>query len=436
MTPRPDGGGPTRILITHFYSRTNKGDAALASVLISELRRQFGDPELSLLTPDRTEPGETFEGVPLESNFAYLSSFRFTKKVHKLGYAIALVFSTVVFCLARRRLRIDLWLPTDLRKVVQRYADADLVIPVGGGYMGGGRTVNSIFNTVLTLHPLVLAWLLGKPTVVFSQSFGPYKYRIERLLVRWVLNTCVILTLVREDESMAFLHGIGVPDPVRSVDSGFLLDSGDASADLRSRFGLPADQLLIGVTGRHWLDPDPQDRYESAVAQTIDHLCEHHDAHIVFVPQVTAAFFDDDDRVANRSIADRTVHRDRVHVLEDELDPHEVKAVIEDIDLMIGTRFHSIIFSLTSYVPAVAIQYNHKASGIMSDLDLGDWLIMIDQVTEPALTALCERLIAEAPSYRKHLRAVIPPYQEEARRAVVLAQDAFDWFVRRDPGPG
>jgi colanic acid/amylovoran biosynthesis protein len=288
------------------------------------------------------------------------------------------------------------------------------------------------------LHPLILSRLLGKPTVLFSQSFGPFKYGAERRLIGLVVNRCVTLALVREDQSMDFLVGVGVTNAIRSVDSGFLLNADGATSDLRRALGLRPDQLVVGVTALSWLDPGGQARYEVSMAGLADHLISNHGAFIVFIPQVTAAFFNDDDRVVARSIAERVTHRDRIYLLEEELNCHELKAIYEDIDLLIGTRFHSVIFSLTSQVPALVVQYNHKASGIMEDLELGKWVVNIEDVSIPTMTRKVDELVEAAPRYRDHLASIIPQYQRKAREAAELTRLAYESFValRRASGNG
>jgi polysaccharide pyruvyl transferase WcaK-like protein len=77
------------------------------------------------------------------------------------------------------------------------------------------------------------------------------------------------------------------------------------------------------------------------------------------------------------------------------------------------------------------IQYNHKASGIMTDLDLSEWVVNIEDTSTPKLIRMVDQLIESAQDYRTHLAAVIPPYVERAREAVELTQQAFNLSVAR-----
>jgi colanic acid/amylovoran biosynthesis protein len=89
---------------------------------------------------------------------------------------------------------------------------------------------------------------------------------------------------------------------------------------------------------------------------------------------------------------------------------HELKSLYANLDFLIGTRFHSVIFSLASFVPCIAIEYEHKTGGIMRELGLHRWVIPFEDVTAERLQSLFDELIQNADSYRAYLREVIPPY--------------------------
>ena len=75
-------------------------------------------------------------------------------------------------------------------------------------------------------------------------------------------------------------------------------------------------------------------------------------------------------------------------------DHRQIKAAYNQLDFLIGTRFHSVIFSLTSGVPCIAIEYEHKSRGIMRELGLEHWVLAIGDVTEARLGRLFDKLVA------------------------------------------
>lgn len=410
---------PKSILITHVYSSDNNGDAALTSVLINDLKRKFPRATLKILKLDRGEPGDTFEGVVEYPAFMSYVANKYHHPGQKLCYALGMMLITLLW--AKRRGHG--WLPHELRMVAELYQQADLVVAVGGGYIRSRRGLVNRFNIPLLLHPLLFGYFLGKPTVLYSQSVGPFMHRSERWMVAFVLKKMAAI-LIREDTSMKLLASVGVRDNVvRAIDSGFLLHS-KAKRDLRAEYDIPRGKRILGVTVRSWLKGEAQHTYEQAVARALEGMIKKHQVHVLFIPQVTASK-GDDDRVASRRVFNLMRQRASATVIEQRLNHHEIKSVYDGLDMLLGTRFHSVIFSLTSYVPVVAIEYEHKTSGIMRDLNLEQWVIAIETVTAKRLTTLLQQLIDEYEDYKTQLHESVPPYLKRAEEAVELAAAGY-----------
>jgi colanic acid/amylovoran biosynthesis protein len=116
-------------------------------------------------------------------------------------------------------------------------------------------------------------------------------------------------------------------------------------------------------------------------------------------------------------VADLIRRDQHVHVITGSYDCDQIKALYGSLDLTVGTRFHSVIFSLTALVPALAIEYEHKTGGIMKDLGLSEWVCDISEVTGPQLVELYDQLVLSAADYRTHLLRVLPGYVERAHHA-------------------
>ena len=412
-----------RVLISHAYSIENKGDAALLDVLVSDIRRQYGeDTQIDILTIDKIEPGETFSGVPLHEAFMYYALNLPKTRVGKLLYAIWIMSYTNAWALTRRGIKLPL--PKHLKDVADLYTQADMVITVGGGYFRTSGDFVTFVNLLLMLHPLRFAEILAKPTYLYTMSIGPFYHDIERRMVKRRFHNAGLI-LIREDTSLKLLENMGVTaNVVRSVDSGFLF-AGKESVRLHERLNIESSQELVGVTARKWLDAKSQEAYETELASALDAIIERHHVQVVFIPQVTSVHNSDDDRNVSRSIAARMQHVSQVHVMEDDYTHYDVKAMYDELDYIIGTRFHSVIFSLTSYVPAIAIEYEHKTSGIMRDLDLSKWTLKIEDVRSTKITDLFDELTKQKQEYVAHLRAVLPGYIQQAQGAIKLVDKAY-----------
>jgi len=409
---------PQNIIISHVYSSDNKGDAALTSVLIEDLRRTFPAARITILKLDAIKGRGRFEGVREKPSFMYYALNRYASPLLKLLYTIYMMIATLAWAACMRYTGRRLFLPAHLRQVAELYLQADLIVPVGGGYIRSRSGLRNRFNVPLLLHPLLFGWLLRKPTVLYSQSVGPFCNRLDMWAVRIVLQRMTLI-LLREDTSVALLARLGVKrNVVRAIDSGFLLQ-GRPAVDIRKCYHIPRGKLLVGVTVRAWLKGEAQVAYETAVARALDTVIQTAGAHVVFIPQVTANK-GDDDRIVSRRVHSLMQRKASATLIDDAPDHHRIKAMYDNLDILLGTRFHSVIFSLTSYVPVLAIEYEHKTSGIMRDLGLEYWVIKIEEATAQKLTTLLQKLTRHQPEYRAHLRKRLPPYVVRAQKAASL----------------
>jgi colanic acid/amylovoran biosynthesis protein len=404
-----------RILISHVYSSGNNGDAALLAVEIAELRRVFDRPALRVATVDPVPPGTEFRGVPVEPSLMYLALNTVGFRPAKLLYS-AWVIGVTMLAAVVWRLTGVLPLAGRLNRATRAILDADLMAPVGGGYLRGRPGIASSTELLLLLHPILLAKLAGVPVMHYSQSVGPFGNSVQRRLVGWTLRQLDLL-LVREDVTLDVVRPMRLPPGtvVRAVDGGFLF-AGGSEPVITDVVDLGPGRPVVGVTVGQWLPGPAQARYERAVAELCEHVIDT-GAEVVFVQQVTAVHHGDDDRIVSRRVA-ALVRRDRhVHVITRSYDCDQITALYGSLDLTVGTRFHSVIFSLTALVPALAIEYEHKTGGIMKDLGLSEWVCDISDVTGPQLIELYDKLARSAEDYRGHLAQVLPEYVQRAHHA-------------------
>jgi len=415
------------ILVVNGYVRENKGDAVLMSVLCRELQKTFPKATVKISSQEDPRHEPTFEDW---QNVCSFNRYCFDPATGKGSHLLRLIVcSAIITALPYvppgfRKMAVRLS-PKMLRAELSALTRADLVVAMGGGYLNGNTSLMAQVAVYLMLAPLELAKRFGACAVFAPESMGPFATKFQQKLVIRTLEKAD-LVLTREDKTVKLLAKLSKRFPVvPSVDSGFLFTS-DESVDLRAQLHVPAKDLLIGVTVRRWLDPQRQYAYERAVARTIDHLTENHHATVVFIPQVTSALGGDDDRITANRVYKRLRHKTGVHVLDEQYTHQQVKSLYDTLDLIIGTRFHSVILSLTSHVPALAIEYEHKTSGIMHDLALDKWVVKIEDATAEVLTSKINELIASKPQYKEHLKKVLPPYIAKAQEAITLIKQAYE----------
>ena len=419
-----------KIVISHVYSTHNNGDAAILSAQLDQLWQTFPHAQFRILSVESVEAGYKFDGVPVSNALMFGTVSPANSRPKKLMLAATMMAATAVWAMVFRSLRIRLPLPGSWRIPMRIMSESDLQVCVGGGYLRAKNDMISTLMLLLLFHQIWLARTLGKPVVLYAQSFGPYPKRIQYKLAAAGLRFATLI-LVREASSRDMLARMGLADDrvIQVPDSAFLFSS-------NLRFNpwpligerQPGEQI-VGITARAWLPGAGQHAYERAMAEFIGRLSRQPGVKVVVIPQVTATDQNDDDRVVGRRIQELVGSGGNVVFLDQRLTHYEIKSVFACLDYLVGTRFHSVIFALTEGVPALAIEYEHKTSGIMRDLGLEDWVLPIEDVTTDRLASLFARLMRGRDDYLRQLHKVLPDYIASARTSGNLIKEAYERSV-------
>jgi colanic acid/amylovoran biosynthesis protein len=425
-------GAIRRVTILNTYSWHNKGDSAIVLGTAQALRQINPDVRITIVsqTPavDREPYAQRGIGV-VGGPFGLVYRRDMTRARRLAGFALgfpALLAGIVIARLAGPW--TIAWWPGETGRLARDLVSSDLVVSCGGGFWhdsDGGLGIR------FHLLQVICALLGGAPVVCLGQSIGPFRSRVRRRIVGSILSR-VAAVVLRESESLptALAMGIDAKKITVTGDMAFAL----APAHVRQAVTPPgpanARRIRIGVTARAWWFPgsrrpqQEQARYEQALVEALDHLIEQRDAEVVFLPQVTGPY-EDDDRVVQRRIASRLCRPERATVLEKELSPEALIRFIGELDFVIATRFHSAILTMLANVPVIAIAYEHKTTGIMGQMGLGHWVTTIETVTAQKLITLSNQLAVDYESVKTQLaRAVEGARQRALESAIVCARAA------------
>ncbi|MFI7401655.1 polysaccharide pyruvyl transferase family protein [Streptomyces sp. NPDC049541] len=410
-------------MVINAYVRENAGDAALLSVCLRHVQEAFPDADVVIAGMEDAAVHPEFEAVRnIGSIRRYVADGTVTLPRRLLRKALLGLAGAAAVALPRLLARTVLCvLPAEARREADAVMRADLVVSMGGGYVLARPGLDGYQNVFFVLLPALLAQKAGVPVVWAPQSFGPFPAAAQRRLVGRVMRRSAAV-LAREDVSVGELRACGIPaDGIeRAVDAGFAFEP-ERRIDWRARLGVGPNERLVGVTARRWLAPAAQDRYEQELARTIDAV-QATGVRVVLIPQVSTDYLGDDDRICERRIAGYCTSGPLM--VDEVVDYRDLKGLYDECILLIGTRFHSVIFSLTSDVPCVAIEYEHKTRGIMADLGLGEWVLPIADVTHDRLWSLVEPLLKDPAAYRRILDANLPGYVARARSLPARLREA------------
>lgn len=246
----------------------------------------------------------------------------------------------------------------DILGISRELADADLFISGGGSLL---QDVTSSRSVPYYLGLVTLAKAMKKPVFFYAQGIGPLNLRFSRFLVKTIGNRVDTIT-VRDAPSLELLKLIGVTKPKMHVvaDPAFGLKScyGQGKGrDLLEACGIPSEgRPLVMVSVRPWLAVPG---YLQAVASACDDLVKMHGAVIVYVPFHKAQ----DTAICQACIE---LMQERAYLWDYMTSPWEMLSVMEDVDLVIGMRYHALVFAVATATPFVALSYDPKVDGLLS----------------------------------------------------------------------
>jgi len=286
------------------------------------------------------------------------------------------------------------------RMAFQLFRSVDALVIKGGGFLHAGKGYAELYKMYYLVYDILLAKRHKVPVFILPNSFGPVDSSWgERLLMHALRSATYLAT--RESVSHEYLTRLGLRDV-------------EAATDLALRE--PKDHIQpgrragkrIAVTARPDRSlPDGGVSYYTALATTIVALSERGWS-VDLVPHTLGPGKNEDDRGALTEVASqvRTAGVE-VRIRDTEgFNCTEMERLYAEYDMLIGTRFHSVLFAWNVGVPAIAIAYGgNKALGIMDDAGLASFVVPITEVTSDRLLDMVTDLARERDAYKNSIRA-------------------------------
>jgi len=407
----------TKILVTGTTTYSdNRGVSAMAACTVKILRKHIPNAEIVIWHS---------EACKRSSPTTYERDVRLVKERSAYGYFL------------RQPLRLSLcalwgglrkWGDAKLlmgEKVLREYRDADLIVSLN---YGDAFTDN--YGKLEALSIFSQNWLNGlsnKPVVFFPQSIGTFDTELTRTLARAVLNRSKAI-MAREKITEKYLKEIGVNRRLIHLvpDTAFILDPSDdrRTEEILSSEGLQINlknkaESIVGISVNPGIAlfsrvPEKRELYVGTMVKLVDYLTDKIGATVVFVPNVTVVD-GPDTRTLGNTIRNLAKHKEKVISINGDYAAEELKGVIKQCDLFIGSLTHTMIAAASLNILTIAISYSHKTPGVMELVGLGDYVIDFKELSFDALVSKIEK----AWSNRENIREILTPRIETIKKKVL-----------------
>lgn len=304
------------------------------------------------------------------------------------------------------------YLDNNQKETYNKLKESDGVFVKGGGFIHSYGGIADTYKIYFFLYSIILSQKLNKKVFILPNSIGPLKNPIAHFLTKKVLSRCTLVT-TRESISQNFLESNNIKS-FRFPDLGFYLEP--SSQDYRNYLiekGVDFSKNNVLITLRPYRfegksNPDLlYDNYINSVIKLIEYLSEEKYG-ITFFAHTLGPGAHEDDRIALEYVIEQLPNHTKspiAYISDYNLTCRDVEKIYSYYDFLVGTRFHSVIFSLNVNVPAIAISYGgNKGKGIMEDIHNNDYVLEMDKLTENSLVNSFNKLLNNREKYLSNLQ--------------------------------
>lgn len=244
-----------------------------------------------------------------------------------------------------KRFRVQALNRMSLPSVLAGISMSDLVIFAGGSLFQDRTSFRSLLYYCAMIG---LARLYGKKVILYAQGIEPFRYKWSEWLVRNVLLFAHHIS-VRDRESMTLLNKL----LRRKKRVRFAVDSALLLAPYRT------NNLYQGFIGLNFM-ASPHFPIEEVVEQ-LDRFSKEHQRRFLYVA------FNKNDLHIGQEIKKR-LHETQMVILDPEDNLSLFLGILQQLDMMVGMRLHSLILSASARVPFIGIHFHDKVNSFCKEV--------------------------------------------------------------------
>lgn len=416
-----------KYIIIPGCSDLNRGDQALVWET-KRLAEEAGYIGEYYLTCEKNEPVTQSQnkGIKVISPvlehpsrmFKNKENIKYTKTL-KLKWGLVAIFDLIfsLFLLFKPTRNLMKLIVTETkRNSIDIFEMSRAVFMKGGGILQTYGGFSSTYSMYFFVYPILLAKQMKKSVYIMPNSFGPFKGPFVNKIVKMALSHCEVI-VSRESISQKMIEKeLNIKTEI-CPDLAFVLEEKKLDKEnIFKKYNLPRDKKLVGITMRPYRFPNvvnPEkayQKYQTEMSIFIKWLYENEYMPVLVEHTLAINTHENDGECIKQVIAKLDSSMYRV-ISEKTYDCQDLKFIYGLFSYIVGTRFHSIIFSFGNKIPGIAISYvGNKSFGIMKDIGLEDFVIDIKDVNSKQLIKKFEYLV----SNKNKVKEMISNYCELA----------------------
>ncbi|MGN1318350.1 MAG: polysaccharide pyruvyl transferase CsaB [Lachnospirales bacterium] len=309
--------------------------------------------------------------------------------------------------------------------VISAIRNCDIMLSGGGTLLQNGTSTRSLLYYLAIIRA---AKFFGKKVMLYANGIGPVTGRLNRCLVKMVVNKVDAITL-REKLSEADLLSIGVKKPDMEVTAdpafGLYSISDDEARDIFKKENIPLDKPTVGVSVRSWQKAMyGEDNYIDSIAKACDDIAKE-GKQIVFLPMEYPRDIEISKKVMNKMKCESFIFKNRYS-------PSQILGITGLFDVMVSMRLHTLIFAAVKCVPMVGIIYDPKVEYYLTELDMpegGD--IRHSKLDDKRVSSIVMDIFDNMSDYKSRLKEKSDIMIEKAHRNDEILSHQLDLLRKK-----
>lgn len=305
----------SKVVISGFYGFHNIGDEAILLTLTQRLKAMNPNVDITVLSKTPEETTEKFKVRAVDRNNFF--------------------------------------------KVLKAILSCDVLLSGGGSLLQDYTSARSIHYYLAILR---MGLLFRKKVFLISNGIGPLVREKNRKRVAKILNK-ICHSTVRDENSKQLLLEIGVaPQKVSvSIDLVIGMEKVDKTRGKEILDGLDfihSERQKVAIAIRQ-KDFRTEER-RTELVNLANQLSSRYN--VIFVP----FYYKNDTKIVDdlKDLVD-----ENVYFIKKKYNSTEFMSLVQNMDLLVGSRLHSLIFALVAEVPFVGISYDPKIENFLDMID-------------------------------------------------------------------
>lgn len=356
--------------IGEYYLTSEKNEPVTQS-------QEFG---LNIISPILEHPSRFFDN---KNNVNYSALLKFK-------WGIVALFDLVVSFLFLNKFTRNLiktFIGIDKKKSLDAMENSSAFFVKGGGLIHSYGGITSTYAMYFSVYHILLASSLKKNIYIMPNSFGPFEGPFVKIIVRYAFKKCIFISCRETYSHQMVKKELGIETKNYPDLAFFLQNSSLNKEEIFQKYDLPTEKKIVALTMRPHRFPKsktPKEdyiRFKSEMALFIKWLYNKG-----FMPLLIEHTFAINNHENDGACIDEVIQlldkNEYRFFSNKDFNCYELKSVYSYSDYIVGTRFHSVIFSISNNVPGIAITYaGNKGEGIMNDIGIENLTISIDDVS-------------------------------------------------------